>query len=152
MLHERSDRCIAIESGISVIYKRFARMFPEAQDFWSNLAMEEENHAAILTIAAEYERRGKLPVSLFPSSWSQIAETLELLGTVRERIECYDVSLKEALEMALQLEAATREYHLFEMTDKNANSVILAGLQRLAIDNEWHVKIIDLFLRKRHST
>lgn len=61
-------------------------MFPEAKGFWSNLAMEEENHATILTIAAEYERRGKLPISFVPFSFSHVKETLEFLNTVRERI------------------------------------------------------------------
>jgi rubrerythrin len=152
MVYERSKGCIAIETGIAAIYRGFARMFPEAKDFWSNLAMEEENHAAILTIAAEYEKRGRLPVSLAPRSWSQIRETLELLSTVRKSIEGANVSLQEALEIALRLEAATREYHLLQVKASETNSVILAALQSLAIDNGWHVQKIDSFLRGRLSS
>jgi rubrerythrin len=127
-------------------------MFPEAKDFWSNLAMEEENHAAILTIAAEYEKRGRLPVSLAPCSWSQIRETLELLSTLRKSIEGANVPLQAALEIALRLEAATREYHLLQVKANETNSVILAALQSLAIDNGWHAQKIDSFLRGRLSS
>ena len=147
MLHERIKGYIAIESGIAEIYRCFARMFPQAKDFWNNLGMEEENHAAILTIAAEYERRGKLPVSFASNALSHIEKTLGFLDTVRKRIDGENVSLKEALEVALQLEASTRENHLQEVTADGTNSIILAGLRNLAIDNEWHVQKIDSFLR-----
>jgi hypothetical protein len=152
MVYERSKGCIAIESGIAAIYRRFAQMFPEANDFWSNLAMEEDNHAAALKIAAEYEKRGRLPVSLAPWSWSQIRETLELLSTMRKSIEGANVPLNEALQMALRLEAATREYHILKVKANQSNSVILAALQSLAIDNGWHVQKIESFLRGRLSS
>jgi hypothetical protein len=152
MLQEGGKGCVALESGISEIYRCFSRMFPESKDFWSDLAMEEENHAAILAVALEYEKRGKVPVLLISCSGSQIAETLQLLRTARKRIEGGNLSLKAALEMALQLETATRQYHLFEVTARETNSVILAGLQSLAIDNEWHIQKIGSFLSGRVSS
>jgi bacterioferritin (cytochrome b1) len=142
-LSERLKACIAVESNVAEIYHTFRKMFPEARDFWHQLAMEEENHAAILAVGEGFHRVGKLPDYFVPDSLPLINQSLTFIKEVQRRIEEEDISLKEALELSLQLERTMEESYLYEIITKETDSKMISKLQKLAVDTGSHIKQIE---------
>jgi hypothetical protein len=145
-LSTRILACIEVESTAAEIYHLFGKMFPEARQFWYDLAMEEENHASILAIGWGLSRVGRLPEHAVPESLPLIRKSLELAQEIKKKAEAGEVTLKEALEMSVELESAITEKYFSEVMTKETDSSAIEKLQRLVTDTESHIKKIRDFM------
>ena len=106
------DLSIQLELSISRLYARFARDFPDDMGLWSKLAIEENNHAAILRSAKE----SFLDMNLFPEDMvcSQLQCLKKIRKSIPEWIKEYSSEAPDrasALRYALQLETSAGELH-----------------------------------------
>jgi rubrerythrin len=145
-LSERLKACIAIEQAAAEIYHGFVALFPEAADFWRELALEEENHVHILIAARGYLAGGRLPEYAVPP-YPLIEGTLDLAHAIRERIKKGDITLKEALDQALYLETSVTESYFREIMTVETKSEALSNLQKLVTDTKSHAESIKEFMK-----
>jgi hypothetical protein len=143
------EACIVVELLAANVYLKLARLFPEAKPFFMELYQEESDHAAILTLSKGYHQIGKLPEDIVPDSFSIINETLTLIKELKAKLDTSDISLKEALEMALKLEKSVAEDHLQETLNNEHDSDIIKKLRTLQTDSRHHAEKIENFMRSK---
>jgi hypothetical protein len=141
--------CIAIEATTSEIYRALASMFRGTRDFWAELEESEKKHVRVLLAAGGYHLDGKMPEYLVPSSLSEIDETYRLVNGIKNRVDGGTLSLRNALDLALQMENAIGERYLQEVMKREDDSVIIAGLQRLCGEEKLHSEMIYEFMKNR---
>lgn len=95
-----------IERLVSKVYFRFSHLFlhhPELRDFWWQMAMDEEQHAAILIACNEM-------IGNFPDESLDPSLTREKADQLKEQIDTYlrkgtpSISVEEAFKIALRIE------------------------------------------------
>jgi rubrerythrin len=143
---ENLKLCISIEAMTADIYHSFSRMFPEAAEFWSDLAASEENHTTILLTFAGYHLVSGLPNSIVPDSISEIDETFRLVDSIKKKIAKEVFSLKEALDMALRIEYSMGERYFQEVITQETDSDIIRTLRKMLTDEELHAAKIEKFM------
>jgi hypothetical protein len=147
-LSEKVKVCIAIEAMTAELYHLLSARFPEAKVFWRELALSEENHANILVVGAGYLRTRELPEYIVPDSQELIDGTFRLVRETRDIIQNDQLSLNNALAMALQIENSTAEKYFQEVMFGAANSPVIAKLQKIRKDELTHIEKIKDFMNK----
>ena len=109
----------AHESAACDLYRALAARFPEKAELFLGLAEEEVEHARKIGGFAEQVRAGAIKVDpqRFPP-----AEVLESLDRLRERaarLERGDVSIAEALAVAVDLENEILERSYFQVVESD---------------------------------
>ncbi len=147
-LTRRLVTCIAIEATTEEIYRRLGRTFRGARDFWSRLAEGEKNHVKILLAAGGHHLNGRMPGYLVPPSLSEIDETYRLVSEMKDRVEGGKLSLKEALDLSLQMENAVGERYLQEVLRKGDESAVMEELRLIYREERMHSETISDFMQK----
>jgi hypothetical protein len=136
--------CISIEAMTAEIYHSLSGLFPQVRDFWYDLALSEENHTNILLVAAGLHRAGILTEYIVPPSLPRIHETFTLVSNSKKKVEADNFSLKDAFEMALEIENSTGEIYFQEVITRQTDSKVILELRKLLIDEQLHnVKIMS---------
>jgi DNA-binding ferritin-like protein len=148
-ISERIEVCIAVENAVADIYNSFSNMFPEARIFFKELSKEEEDHATILMVAKAYHRVGKLPEHIVPGPLPDIYGTLDHVRNVKERVKSDDISLKEALDIAAEIEDAVAESLLQETLRKETDERVILNLKKLMLESKTHSQRIREFRNRR---
>lgn len=60
-LHDHLEESIKLEVNLAKLYTVFNDLFPEDEEFWFQLAMEERGHAALL----QQEKKQPHPIDFF---------------------------------------------------------------------------------------
>jgi hypothetical protein len=146
-LSERVKVCIAIEAMTAEIYHLLSARFPEAKVFWHGLALSEENHTKILVVGAGYLNTRELPEYIVPDSQELIDGTFRIVRAAKSTIENEQLSLKDALALAVKIENSTAERYFQEVMLGETDSPVIAKLQKLRTDELTHIKQIEAFMR-----
>jgi rubrerythrin len=141
--------CTSIEGMTAEIYHALSKLFPEAKDFWYDLALSEENHTNILLAAAGLNRAGILTECIVPSSLPRIRETLGLVRDSKKKVETGSLLLKDAIEIALEIENSTGEIYFQEVLTQQTDSKVVMELRKMLIDEELHNVKIKSFMKSR---
>lgn len=141
--------CIAVENTIAEVYNYCSNRFDEARDFFSDLSREEVNHATILEVAGGYESAGKLPKDIVPVNLPNIFATLDFIVGVYDKVKGKDVSLKDALDLALAMENSKVESYLMETLTKDTDDKVIHNLRKLLLDERSHIEKIQEFIQQR---
>jgi rubrerythrin len=149
-LSRRIEGCIAAETGCAEVYRMFGSMLPEARDFWDELAREEENHAAILAVGRGFQKAGKLTEEVVPVAFpmANIQGTIDLAREIKAKARDREISMEEALGMALSLEETLCESYFEEVRTNKGDSRFAAALQRLLIHTRSHMEKIREVISK----
>jgi rubrerythrin len=139
--------CIAVEAMTAEIYHAFSRLFPQVKDFWYDLALSEENHTNILLLAAGLHRAGTQTEDIAPRSLYQVQETFTLVSDSKKRVGTNNLSIKEAFEMALQIENSTGEIYFQQVITQQTDSEVILGLRELLVDEQLHNIKIQSFMK-----
>ena len=111
-LRQLIEEATRMEIDVAKVYLSFHRRFHEDADFWWRIAIEEENHAALLLSGEQYF----LDVGMFPSELVNISlATIRNLNMELEYIikheEEYPLSRAAAFNLAIKLEESAGEVH-----------------------------------------
>jgi rubrerythrin len=147
-ISDRLKACIAVEKTAAEIYRNFSGLFPEARALWDGLAMEEENHAAVLIVSKRFLRDGKLPGEVVPPVMGPVQASLELAADISRNIRTRNPSLREALDMALELERSVAENYFLEAMESKNPSGVMAVLQHMVRETNSHVEKIHRFMQQ----
>ncbi len=135
------NESIHLERNIAALYMFFYGAFPEDSDFWWQLSLEENNHAALLESGRNYF----IPADeLFP--YQIISTRLDFLTKINyeieTRLEEYKKSVpsrESAFNLALRLEESTGELHFQQtMTTEESNSEALKLFKGLNKEDKDH--------------
>jgi hypothetical protein len=138
--------CIAIEATTGEIYHALGRLFPQVQSFWHDLALAEENHTQILLEAARLHRAGLLNEYIVPASLPDVYETFALVRDSKKKVEAETLSLRNAFDMALEIENSTGESYFQEVISQATDSEVISKLRKLLTDEEFHKTKIQNFM------
>jgi rubrerythrin len=144
---EKFGICIAIETMTADVYHSLARLFPGDRDFWKSLAASEENHSKLLLAGARELGEGNAANDLVPESLSLIDETFRLISRINKRIEMKDLSLEEAIELALEAETSTAEHYLQMILSERDSHPFLARLCTVLPEEKMHMDLLSDFRR-----
>ena len=130
--------CIAVEATTAEIYHAISRLFPRVKSFWQGLALSEENHTKILLEASRLYSAGILNEDIVPTSLPHVYETFALVRDSKKKVEAATLSLKNAFDMALEIENSTGESYFQEVISQETDSEVVSKLRDLLIDEELH--------------
>jgi rubrerythrin len=148
-LSRRLQACIFVEKSAAEIYRKLADLFPGESSFFMELCHEEEDHAAILSMGKLYKMVSHLPESIVPESMPMIADALSLGNEIKARIESGDLTLKEALELALRMERSVAEEHLQWVLGIENDSETIRKLRKLQGESTTHAERIKAKLQQK---
>ncbi|MEW6259082.1 MAG: hypothetical protein AB1547_04170 [Thermodesulfobacteriota bacterium] len=106
------QRLAELEKTVALVYDRFADRFPEDRDFWLRLRNEEYEHEAILNNIQTLQQDVQVTTKS-PSEFSDEVATM-MIGKIQSLLDeahRQELTRKEALAIALQLEQSAGEFH-----------------------------------------
>lgn len=155
MNFEQKDRingCIAVEHAVASIYGSFMKMFPEERSFWEELHNDELEHSVFLIDTLNIFDSAMLPPDMHPPALPFVVKTLEFANNINYRIRQRQVSLEEALRIALELEETMVEIFINNlisgMMSENKISSSADFGKMLAAEQEHVNRIRDMMLKK----
>ncbi len=128
------DQSVQLELNVAALYLGFSEAFPEDREFWSQLAKEEQNHAALLRGGKlESSNEGPFPADILTTNLDALIKAnKEIEELVKEHKQKPPSSRAAALEIALKAEESTGEIDFSCFMRQEKNSPLL---ERLGIVN-----------------
>lgn len=149
-LIQLAHEAIQLELNVGKLYLLFRQICPDDADFWWKLALEENNHAALIRSGVEFfMQAGLFPAEILPPVISDLQETNKKLTSLHE---CYDKNLpsrEEAFNLALETERSAGEIHFQRIMTKAADSRILKLFQELNEDDKDHLERIRAYMKEK---
>lgn len=149
-LSELIDEAIKLELNISNIYEFFSKLLPEDSDFWSQLVLEEKNHAALLETA----KKTLLSVDLFPSKL--LYPTMEMLIDTNNKLYLLMKEYKEnppsreiAFYKAIDIELSAGEIHFQHAMKHLPSDEIMDTIQQLNKGDKDHIVRIRVYMHDK---
>lgn len=148
--YEELEACIELEKKCAGLYRTLSRLFPEAEELFSELAAEEENHAVILKVAKPYVIENRLKQEMVvPLSMPHIRDSLKTADKIMHEIESGTITFKKALDMSLLLEKSLGESYLHDKMTREEDSEIISRLKKMHFDEDSHINRIHDFLAEK---
>ncbi len=144
------DESIQLELNLARLYTLFNDHFPDDEDFWWQLAMEERSHAVLL----QQEKKQPQPLQFFPENL--LAKDLDALRANNARIveeigrfTSTPGSRQEALNLALQIEMSAGEAHFQEFMESESGSLTADLFKTLASEDQNHAHRIREYMEEQ---
>ncbi|MBD3422783.1 MAG: rubrerythrin family protein [Chitinivibrionales bacterium] len=142
---------VMLEKKVSELYLLFARKSPQDYDFWWQLAIEEQNHAALLRSVEQYF----LALDLLPDNL--VPRELETIEAINERVDklieeytdMADIARSDMFAVALQLEKSAGEQHLQIAVSGNEHNKAIDLIRQLNQDDKDHAERIVEYAREQ---
>ena len=150
-LRQLIEEAARMELNMAKVYLSFHHRFPEDANFWWKLAIEEENHTALLRSGEQYF----LDVGMFPSELVDTSlATLKNLNSKLESIISYEeespLSRAAAFNLAIKLEESAGELHFqHAMHETEHPSEAVKLFQSLNAADVDHADRIRNYMRRK---
>ncbi|MEI6827705.1 MAG: hypothetical protein WCK54_19105 [Desulfuromonadales bacterium] len=142
---ELIDLFVQQEFLVGVLYKLFARRYPEYKVFWTKMAKEEQQHATLIKRMAESDSLNKIRFSQGELRTSVLASSMKFIeGTINEFKSNENIPIIKAARVALQLEQGLWERKVFQFFDGDSDEVRKI-MDALHSEQELHIVQIDNF-------
>lgn len=131
------------EEQIGQLYRIYADKFPEQNTFWSKIAGEEDEHAAMVRRLFLYTKVDKSILfneNRFESG--AVESFIKFVGELIEKAKQIGMSELDACYQALDLEKSLLERKIFEVYDSDEPR-FMKTLIYLEVSTEWHISTIS---------
>ena len=147
--HNHLDESIKLELNLAKLYSFFHDSFSEDEDFWWELAMEEQGHASLL----QQEKKQPHPAEFFPENLlsKDLQSLIDTNTRITELMSQYATNLPSrngALQIALDLELAAGESHFQQFLDSPTNSLSANIFKQLNQEDSDHAERIRNYMQK----
>ena len=145
------DESIQLELNVADLYLTFCHAFAEDKDFWSHLAEEEGNHAALLRSGKlESLDEGHFPAKILTTNLDALIKAnKEIKELVKEHKQKPPSSRASAFEIAIKVEESTGEIDFSCFIEQEADSPALKLFRRLNRDDRDHARRIRNYMREK---
>ncbi len=145
------DESIQLELNVADLYLSFCHAFAEDKDFWSHLAEEEGNHAALLRSGKlESLDEGHFPAKILTTNLDALIKAnKEIKELVKEHKQKPPSSRASAFEIAIKVEESTGEIDFSCFIEQEADSPTLKLFRRLNRDDRDHARRIRNYMREK---
>lgn len=145
------DESIQLEKNLSKLYTLFNDQFPDDEDFWWQLALEENSHAALLL----QEKKQPRPLQFFPENLlsndlKTLRDTNAWIMGLLARLASTPCSREEALNYALQLELSAGEAHFQDFMESDTGSLSDDIFRQLAAEDRNHAARIRTYMSENN--
>ena len=141
------DEATVLEMIIGKLYSLFSRRCNEDKEFWSQLEIEEYNHAAILKAAKEFVAYSKFPLELIPKTTEQISQSIKQTEIYFQQFE-ENPDRFTAFSMAFELENSAGELHYQKFMKSGNTDNLTQTFQRLnRADNDHSKRILEYWTK-----
>ena len=143
------DESIQLELNLATLYTIFNDSFPEDEDFWWELAMEERGHAALLQQEKKQPQQSEFfPKNLLAKDLQSLIDTNARITQLIGRYKTDPPSRSEALKTARDLEMAAGESHFQQFLDCPTSSPAANIFKQLNQDDCDHAARILQYMQK----
>ena len=139
------DQFVKQELLIGELYRLFAMRYFEYRDFWTTMAVEENQHAALLKRMVESDTNNRIILSNGELRSSSLDSSINNLHKIISEFEDdINFPISRAVVIALQLEKSLWERKVFQYFEGDSEDVrkIMTSLN---LEQEIHIKKIDRF-------
>lgn len=143
------DEAIRLELNIGELYLLFHELFPEDARFWWELAIEEENHAALLkTVKQMASVNIPIPEELLPGTIEELMNSNNLVAKMKESFQENPDRIK-ALRFAYQVEKSAGELHYNSFMTHASDSRITRMFKKLNGSDLDHAERIKNYMEHK---
>lgn len=137
---------IDVERATGELYNMFSQKFAAHSDVWHSLAREEEQHIAMIRALSAHVAEG-LTRYIAAVDEEELKKQFEAIESAKERMASGEITEKEAIRVALEIETTMMEFpfhEVFEATDTSTKKFIdgIVGAE------ERHRQAIEELARK----
>ncbi|MCA1797190.1 MAG: hypothetical protein LC645_06570 [Geobacteraceae bacterium] len=140
-LNNMLEASIELELQVAKLYLLFYHKIPQDSDFWWNLMLEEQNHAALLrSIKDVFVPRGSIPENMVAESLDSITRSCVALQRWHQYFSASPPSRDQAFNLALGMENSAAELHFQRFMDKTPDSKEEEVFQQLNAGDKDHAQ------------
>ena len=144
------EESINLELNVAELYLLFNNLFPEDEDFWWELSMEEKNHAALLRSGKEsFLPVDKFPLDLIENRLQVLVDANSEISSLIKKYEVNPPSRAEAFRAAFNIENSAGEIHFERFMNKKAELKIDHIFQQLNKDDKDHANRINSYMKRK---
>jgi rubrerythrin len=137
-----TDLLIKNEEGMRDLYLAYAEKYPQCEEFWSGLAVEESGHADWIRELAGQVREGRIHIEPGRFRNEAIASFTKYVQDELARAQREEMLLITALSIALSAEQTMIERGFFEIFDTDS-AELKHVLHNIATATEEHIKHVE---------
>jgi len=143
------NEAIQVELNVARLYLLFHKLLPEDATFWWGLAIEEENHAALLrTIEQMDASQVEIPDGIMPNTLAELQKANQMILKAMEDFERQPERVY-AFQLAHKIELSAGESHYNNFMNNAAESRIVEIFRTLNRDDLNHARRIQEY-KKEH--
>lgn len=140
------QQAIQLELNVGKLYLLFHRLLPDDSKFWWELAIEEENHAALLKTAKLMKNSGvEIPEDFLPSGISDLRSSNQRIIQATEDFEKNPDRIK-AFQLAQKIEISAGESHYDTFMQSAPDSPLAEIFRKLNGDDVGHAEKIRQYM------
>ena len=140
------EEAIRLELLVGELYLLFSRQHRQDEPFWWKLALEEENHAALLkTVQKMDAARVPVPTSLLPEKLEVLMESTAAVEKTIEEFE-ENPDRTRAFQVAYEIETSAGEVHYNDFMTAEGNSHVIKVFRKLNGDDVDHAQRIRAYM------
>jgi len=146
------DESIQLELNVADLYLSFSHAFAEDKDFWSQLAEEEKNHAALLGGGKlESLDEGRFPAKILTTNLDALIKAnKEIKELLKEHQQKPPSSRASAFEIAIKVEESTGEIDFSCFMRQQADSSAAKLFSRVNTEDRAHARRIRNYMREKN--
>ncbi len=144
------DEAILLELNLFELYMLFYRRFSEDTQFWWKLAIEEQNHAALLKTAKQMERSHiQIPREILPAGLEELEASNRKIVQAIEKFEILH-DRNKAFQFAHNIENSAGEIHYDTFMNSEVDSHVQSVFQKLNGEDTHHAERIRKYMIDHH--
>ena len=148
-IQKHLDESIQLELNLAKLYTIFNDCLPDDEDFWWDLAMEEQSHATLL----QQEKKQPQQKEFFPENLlaKDLQSLIDTNTRIAELISAWSTtppSRAEAFKTAYDLEMAAGESHFQQFLDSPTNSYSSNIFKQLNQEDRDHAARILQYMQE----
>ena len=147
-LTQLAHEAIQLELNVAKLYIIFRDICPDDSEFWWQLVIEENNHAALLRSGVEFFMdAGLFPAEILPPFISDLQKANGKLVSLLEQYDKNPPTREGAFNVALETERSAGEIHFQGIMKKSTDSRTLKLFQTLNKDDKNHAERIQAYMK-----
>ncbi|MEI7694727.1 MAG: rubrerythrin family protein [Chlorobium sp.] len=150
-LQKLLEESIQLELNLAKLYTLFNDFFSDDEDFWWDLAMEEQGHAALFKEEKKQPQQKEFfPKNLLATDLQSLIDTNVKITGLIAACTATPPSRSEAFKTAYALEMAAGESHFQQFLDSPTNSFSANIFKQLNQEDRDHATRIQQYMQKNH--